>query len=171
MRLGGCVLAFAGNWAISLIRSFKLLDDDRAKEVEDAAHAIDSLSQQAEQVRQETEKLLSDPSIENSELKKPRRPVAQQIVFDQAKVELAKLGSPEITFIRALIHHEQVEHQELHRTLTTEGMSREEWMAVVATFRKSQPLVADSLPTPFDPHEHWRINPYYREVLLEILGP
>jgi hypothetical protein len=36
---GGCALAFAGSWVISLLRSARLLDDDRAMEIRAAEHA------------------------------------------------------------------------------------------------------------------------------------
>lgn len=36
---GGCALAFAGCWVISLVRSVRLLDEDRAVEVRAAENA------------------------------------------------------------------------------------------------------------------------------------
>ena len=40
----GCVLAFAGTWLISLVRSVKLLDDDRAAEILAADEQVKQLT-------------------------------------------------------------------------------------------------------------------------------
>jgi hypothetical protein len=60
--VGGCALAFVGSWIVSLVSSFKLLDDDRAMEIN---LAKGDLEKSEERVRS----LIA----ENAEQGKPRR--------------------------------------------------------------------------------------------------
>jgi len=106
---------------------------------------------------------------ENEELKKHRRTRSEQIIYDQAKNELANWGEVQLKFIRALIQREAIEHNELYRTLTGRGMSEEEWKSTVTWFRQNAGLVENSHATPFKPRDYWHINPLYREAVLELL--
>jgi hypothetical protein len=119
--------------------------------------------------RQRSEKSLEAAVRENEELKKPRRTPSEQIIYDQAKNELAKWGEVQLKFIRALIQHEAIEHNELYRTLTGSGMSEAEWKSTVTWFRQNAGLVENSHATPFKPRDYWHINPLYREAVLELL--
>jgi flagellar biosynthesis GTPase FlhF len=119
--------------------------------------------------RERSEKSLEAAVRENEELKKHRRTPSQQIIYDQAKNELANWGEVQLKFIRALIQREAIEHNELYRTLTGSGMSEEEWKSTVTWFRHNAGLVENSQATPFKPRDYWHINPLYREAVLELL--
>jgi hypothetical protein len=107
---------------------------------------------------------------ENEALKQqPRRSRSQQIAYDQAKKELANCGEAGRKFIGALVHRDEVEHGELYRILNVNGMSDADWNATVTWFRQTPGLVMDIPPTPFKPHQYWRVNPHYREALVELL--
>jgi hypothetical protein len=119
--------------------------------------------------RERSEKSLEAAVRENEELKKTRRTPSEQIIYDQAKNELANWGEVQLKFIRALIQREAIEHNELYRTLTGRGMSEEEWKSTVTWFRQNAGLVENSHATPFKPRDYWHINPLYREAVLELL--
>ena len=119
--------------------------------------------------REGSENSLKAAVRENEELKKHRRTRSEQIIYDQAKNELANWGEVQLKFIRALIQREAIEHNELYRTLTGRGMSEEEWKSTVTWFRQNAGLVENSHATPFKPRDYWHINPLYREAVLELL--
>jgi hypothetical protein len=119
--------------------------------------------------RERSENSLNAAVRENEELKKHRRTRSEQIIYDQAKNELANWGEDQLMFIRALIQREAIEHNELYRTLTGRGMSEEEWKSTVTWFRQNAGLVENSHATPFKPRDYWHINPLYREAVLELL--
>jgi hypothetical protein len=119
--------------------------------------------------RERSEKSLEAAVRENEELKKPRRTPSEQIIYDQAKNELANWGEVQLKFIKALIQREAIEHNELYRTLTGSGMSEAEWKSTVTWFRQNAGLVENSHATPFKPRDYWHINPLYREAVMELL--
>ena len=123
----------------------------------------------ASDAREKSENSLNAAVRENEELKKHRRTRSEQIIYDQAKNELANWGEVQLKFIRALIQREAIEHNELYRTLTGRGMSEEEWKSTVTWFRQNAGLVENSHATPFKPRDYWHINPLYREAVLELL--
>jgi hypothetical protein len=135
----------------------------------DLDNQLGSQLRDALDARERSEKSLKAAVRENEELKKPRRTPSQQIIYDQAKNELANWGEVQLKFIRALIQREAIEHNELYRTLTGNGMSEEEWNSTVTWFRHNAGLVENSQATPFKPRDYWHINPLYREAVLELL--
>ena len=144
---------------INALRGPVKLDNDRQVEIENT-----------ELLRQKSEAVAISVATENAELKKPRRTVAEQLRHDQANAELATMVPHELAFIRALLHHEQISHHDLHKTLTDNGIAEVQWMAAVDRFRKHQRLVENILPGPFRPHEYWRVNPHFMSVLIELLS-
>ena len=142
------------------------------KSLEAAAKENEELASQlrdALNARERSENSLKAAVRENEELKKHRRTRSEQIIYDQAKNELANWGEDQLMFIRALIQREAIEHNELYRTLTGRGMSEEEWKSTVTWFRQNAGLVENSHATPFKPRDYWHINPLYREAVLELL--
>jgi hypothetical protein len=135
----------------------------------DLDNQLGSQLRDALDARERSENSLKAAVRENEELKKPRRTPSQQIIYDQAKNELANWGEVQLKFIRALIQREAIEHNELYRTLTGSGMSEEEWNSTVTWFRHNAGLVENSHATPFKPRDYWHINPLYREAVLELL--
>jgi hypothetical protein len=135
----------------------------------DLDNRLGSQLRDALDARERSEKSLEAAVRENEELKKPRRTPSEQIIYDQAKNELANWGEVQLKFIRALIQREAIEHNELYRTLTGRGMSEEEWNSTVTWFRQNAGLVENSHATPFKPRDYWHINPLYREAVLELL--
>ena len=135
----------------------------------DLDNRLGSQLRDALDARERSEKSLEAAVRENEELKKHRRTRSEQIIYDQAKNELANWGEVQLKFIRALIQREAIEHNELYRTLTGRGMSEEEWNSTVTWFRQNAGLVENSHATPFKPRDYWHINPLYREAVLELL--
>ena len=135
----------------------------------DLDNRLGSQLRDALDAREKSEKSLEAAVRENEELKKHRRTPSEQIIYDQAKNELANWGEVQLKFIRALIQREAIEHNELYRTLTGSGMSEEEWNSTVTWFRQNAGLVENSHATPFKPRDYWHINPLYREAVLELL--
>jgi ABC-type multidrug transport system fused ATPase/permease subunit len=135
----------------------------------DLDNRLGSQLRDALDARERSEKNLEAAVRENEELKKHRRTRSEQIIYDQAKNELANWGEDQLMFIRALIQREAIEHNELYRTLTGRGMSEEEWNSTVTWFRQNAGLVENSHATPFKPRDYWHINPLYREAVLELL--
>ena len=135
----------------------------------DLDNRLGSQLRDALDAREGSENSLKAAVRENEELKKHRRTRSEQIIYDQAKNELANWGEVQLKFIRALIQREAIEHNELYRTLTGRGMSEEEWKSTVTWFRQNAGLVENSHATPFKPRDYWHINPLYREAVLELL--
>jgi hypothetical protein len=135
----------------------------------DLDNRLGSQLRDALDARERSENSLKAAVRENEELKKPRRTPSEQIIYNQAKNELANWGEVQLKFIRALIQREAIEHNELYRTLTGSGMSEEDWNSTVTWFRQNAGLVENSHATPFKPRDYWHINPLYREAVLELL--
>jgi len=89
--IGGCLLAFAGSWAISLVRSFKLLDDDRASDAASQDRVINSLES-------EKESLLD-------KLKKPTLSDADQAKRQLVQEKLRNASVEETDLLRYLLLH------------------------------------------------------------------
>jgi hypothetical protein len=108
--------------------------------------------------------------LENAELKKPCRSRSQQILYDQARTEMDGLEDNQRKLLLTLIARDEMQLEGLHQELKRQGFSESEWAASHTRFREPNiHLVEFVHPTPMRPQNYVRINPHYREVLLELL--
>ena len=157
--LGGCAVAFAGSWLLNLVRSFKLLDDDRAVEIEIAEAAHERANGQVAELR-----------AENADLKRPKRPAHEQAIFEEIAAEVRSLQPHERRYLEALRSHLEVDADKLRHELIAAGMPENEWLKAVTHFRTSNTrIVEEILPSPSRPRNYVRINPLYRDYALEAL--
>lgn len=158
---GGLVLAFVGSWAISLVRSFKLLDDDRAAEVATANAALAESQRGGEMLK-----------AENAELKKPKRERHQQIKYDEASSEIQGLSAPELVFIRALIGRGEFKFEDFHQDLIrNHGMAESDFSQAVVRFRSQRVHLVQFIgPSALRSNNFIQVNPHYLDALVEILN-
>ena len=104
--IGGCALAFAGSWVISLVRSVKLLDDDRANDI---AQIGERARNEIREASEAAAKQLGERDTEiqrlNLLVSKPPRSLAEEHHHQIAEREIRGLSEDATHVLRHVYAH------------------------------------------------------------------
>lgn len=110
--IGGCAVAFAGCWAISVVRTIKLLDNDRANEVQASREVLERIQKahEAELSSKDRTNQAQAAEIEQLRLKlqKPVRTAAEDHYYREAEAEISKLSGEATIVLRHIYAHGQL---------------------------------------------------------------